>query len=96
LRRLFFPDEEEPVLRRKSGGGGHKGKAPREDPRELPFDVNNNAGAVAVMDERTREEAFDLLRKMLTFDPEQRSATFLFHFLFLFFISFMIIIVYIK
>jgi hypothetical protein len=67
LRRLFFPDEEEPVLRRKSGT--HKGKA-RED-RE-PVDVN--AGAVAVMDERTKEEAFDLLRKMLTFDPEQRCA----------------------
>jgi hypothetical protein len=85
LRQLFFPEEDydEPPagsLRRKGKGQGQaaKGKAKAAvvaaPGRDEPLDLAN-AGAVAVMDERTKEEALDLLSKMLTFDPEQRYCS---------------------
>lgn len=88
LRQLFFPeeDDDEPPaasLRRKGKGQGQgqptkgKGKAAvvAAPGRDEPLDLAN-AGAVAVMDERTKEEALDLLSKMLTFDPEQRITAY--------------------
>jgi hypothetical protein len=82
LRQLFFPEEDEepdePQLRRKGGKGKDKGKAKATpkvaDSRRESLDLNT-AGAVAVMDERTKEEALDLLIKMLSFDPDSRYRT---------------------